>query len=76
MGGMAAALDTTAGERERASLEPLLTTPVAPLELATENGSRSSRSTQPAVVLTLTGFYLVLRFAPLPRVGIPFLFGR
>ena len=35
MGGMAAALDTTAGERERMSLEPLLTTPVAPLELAT-----------------------------------------
>ncbi len=34
IGGMAAALDTTAGERERASLEPLLTTPVAPLELA------------------------------------------
>jgi sodium transport system permease protein len=61
MGGMAAALDTTAGERERASLEPLLTTPVA------LNGT--------AVVLTLTGFYLVLRFAPLPAVGIPFLFG-
>ena len=35
MGGMAAALDTTAGERERLSLEPLLTTPVGPLELAT-----------------------------------------
>ena len=35
MGGMAAALDTTAGERERMSLEPLLTTPVGPLELAT-----------------------------------------
>ena len=32
MGGMAAALDTTAGERERASLEPLLTTPVAPFK--------------------------------------------
>jgi hypothetical protein len=28
-----------------------------------------------AVVLTLSGFYLVLRFAPLPAVGIPFLFG-
>ena len=35
MGAMAAALDTTAGERERGSLEPLLTTPTAPLELAT-----------------------------------------
>ena len=28
-----------------------------------------------AVVLTLAGFYLALRFAPLPAVGIPFLFG-
>ena len=35
MGGMACALDATAGERERASLEPLLTTPASPLELAT-----------------------------------------
>ena len=35
MGAMAAALDTTAGERERGSLEPLLTTPTSPIELAT-----------------------------------------
>jgi sodium transport system permease protein len=26
-------------------------------------------------VLTLSGFYLMLRFAPLPATGIPFLFG-
>jgi sodium transport system permease protein len=32
MGGMAAAVDTIAGERERTSLEPLLTTSVRPLE--------------------------------------------
>jgi sodium transport system permease protein len=75
MGGMAAALDTTAGERERASLEPLLTTPVAPLELATGKWLAVVALDAVAVVLTLTGFYLVLRFAPLPAVGIPFLFG-
>lgn len=75
MGGMAAALDTTAGERERASLEPLLTTPVAPLELATGKWLAVVVLDAAAVVLTLTGFYLVLRFAPLPAVGIPFLFG-
>ena len=75
MGGMAAALDTTAGERERASLEPLLTTPVAPLELATGKWLAVVALNATAVVLTLTGFYLVLRFAPLPAVGIPFLFG-
>jgi sodium transport system permease protein len=75
MGGVAAALDTTAGERERASLEPLLTTPVAPLELATGKWLAVVVLDATAVVLTLTGFYLVLRFAPLPAVGIPFLFG-
>ena len=75
MGGMAAALDTTAGERERASLEPLLTTPVAPLELATGKWLAVVALDATAVMLTLTGFYLVLRFAPLPAVGIPFLFG-
>jgi sodium transport system permease protein len=75
MGGMAAALDTTAGERERASLEPLLTTPVAPLELATGKWLAVCVLNATAVVLTLSGFYLTLRFAPLPAVGIPFLFG-
>jgi sodium transport system permease protein len=75
MGGMAAALDTTAGERERGSLEPLLTTPVAPLELATGKWLAVVALNATAVVLTLTGFYLMLRFAPLPAVGIPFLFG-
>ena len=75
IGGMAAALDTTAGERERASLEPLLTTPIAPLELATGKWLAVVALDATAVVLTLTGFYLVLRFAPLPAVGIPFLFG-
>ena len=35
MGGMALALDATAGERERGSLEPLLATPASPLEIAT-----------------------------------------
>jgi sodium transport system permease protein len=75
MGGMASALDTTAGERERASFEPLLTTPVAPLELATGKWLAVVVLNATAVVLTLSGFYLVLRFAPLPAVGIPFLFG-
>ena len=75
MGGMAAALDTTAGERERMSLEPLLTTPVAPLELATGKWLAVSLLNAAAVLLTLSGFYLTLRFAPLPAVGIPFLFG-
>jgi sodium transport system permease protein len=75
MGGMAAALDATAGERERASLEPLLTTPVLPLELAIGKWLAVCALNALVVVVTLSGFYLTLRFAPLPSVGIPFLFG-
>jgi sodium transport system permease protein len=74
MGGLAAALDATAGERERASLEPLLTTPARPLELAAGKWAAVVALDAAVVVLTLTGFYLTLRFAPLPAVGIPFLF--
>jgi len=75
MGGMAVALDTTAGERERASLEPLLTTPARPLELVIGKWLAVSAFNALVVILTLLGFYLTLAFAPLPAVGIPFLFG-
>ncbi len=75
VGGMAAALDTTAGERERASLEPLLTTPALPLELAAGKWLAVCALNALVVVMTLSGFYLTLRYAPLPSVGIPFLFG-
>ncbi len=74
MGGLAAALDSTAGERERQSLEPLLTTPVRPLELGTGKWAAVVALDVTVVALTLGGFYLTLRFAPLPAVGIPFLF--
>jgi len=75
MGAMAAALDTTAGERERGSLEPLLTTPITPLELAAGKWTALALLDALVVATTLGGFYLTLRFGPLPSVGIPFLFG-
>lgn len=75
MGGMAAAVDTIAGERERTSLEPLLATSVRPLELAAGKLASVVVLNACTVALTLTGFYLILGFAPLPSVGIPFLFG-
>jgi len=74
MGGLAAALDATAGERERQSLEPLLTTPVQAAELAAGKWAAVVVLDAAVVALTLTGFYVTLRFAPLPAVGIPFLF--
>ncbi|MFO1317865.1 MAG: ABC transporter permease subunit [Burkholderiales bacterium] len=75
MGGMAAALDTTAGERERQSLEPLLTTPARPAELVVGKWLAVVLFDALVVVVTLAGFYLTLAFAPLPAVGAPFLFG-
>ena len=75
MGGMAAAIDTTAGERERQSLEPLLLTPARPLELAIGKWVAISALNAAVVIVTLAGFYLTLRFFPLPAVGVPFLFG-
>jgi sodium transport system permease protein len=75
MGGMAPALDATAGERERGSLEPLLATPLTPLQLALGKWAAIALFDAVVVVLTLIGFYLTLNFAPLPPIGVPFLFG-
>jgi sodium transport system permease protein len=75
MGGMAVALDTTAGERERQSLEPLLMTPARPAEIVTGKWLAVCAFNALVVALTLSGFYLTLAFAPLPPVGVPFLFG-
>ena len=75
MGGMALALDATAGERERGSLEPLLATPLVPLEIVTGKWLAIVAFDALVVALTLAGFYLTLNFAPLPAVGVPFLFG-
>ena len=75
MGGMAVALDATAGERERQSLEPLLMTPARPAELVAGKWLAVCAFNALVVALTLTGFYVTLAFAPLPPVGVPFLFG-
>ena len=75
MGGMAVALDTTAGERERQSLEPLLMTPARPGEIVVGKWLAVCAFDTLVVGLTLAGFYLTLKFAPLPPVGVPFLFG-
>ena len=75
VGGMAVALDTTAGERERASLEPLLMTPATPLELVGGKWLATMLFNAFVVFVTLAAFWATLTFAPLPPVGVPFLFG-
>jgi sodium transport system permease protein len=74
-GGMAPALDTAAGERERQSLEPLLMTPARPAELAIGKWLAVGAFAGTVVLCTLLLFYLTLGFAPLPPIGVPFLFG-
>ncbi|HEY1327466.1 MAG TPA: ABC transporter permease [Casimicrobiaceae bacterium] len=75
VGSMAPALDTSAGERERQSLEPLLMTPARPAEIALGKWLAVSIFAALVVVCTLLLFYLTLAFAPLPPIGLPFLFG-
>ncbi|HEY7903380.1 MAG: ABC transporter permease [Burkholderiales bacterium] len=75
MGGLAVALDATAGERERGSLEPLLATPLSTLQLAVGKWIAIGAFDALVVLLTLAGFYVTLNFAPLPAIGVPFLFG-
>jgi sodium transport system permease protein len=74
IGSLSFALDAAAGERERMSLEPLLMTPATPIEIAVGKWMALALFNTLIVVVTLTGFYLTLAFAPLPAVGIPFLF--
>jgi sodium transport system permease protein len=69
------ALDATAGERERQSLEPLLATPASAAEIVTGKWIAVVAFAALVVAVTLAGFTLTLSFAPLPPVGVPFLFG-
>ena len=62
IGGMYLAIDTTSGERERGSLEPLLINPVARWELVMGKLGAAFTFTVIAVVETLIGFAVVLNF--------------
>jgi len=65
IGGMYLAIDTTAGERERGSLEPLLLNPVRRRELVLGKMAAVLVFTLVAVVETLLAFAVVLRIVPL-----------
>ncbi len=75
VGAIAAALDVTAGERERQTLEPLLATPVTSFELAVAKWLAVSFVNLTAVTISLLGFLIALQFVPLAKLGIPFSFG-
>lgn len=75
IGGMYLAIDSTAGERERGSLEPLLLNPARRGELVLGKLGATLVFTLVAVVETLLAFWLVLTLVPLERfLGIQFSF--
>jgi sodium transport system permease protein len=70
VGGMNVAIDTTAGERERQSLEPLLVNPVSRGALTTGKWIATCLFGLVATVLTLLMFLLMMRFVPLEDLGV------
>ena len=69
MGGMYLAIDTTAGERERKSLEPLLTTPVSRTSLLLGKVSATVVFMLASLALTLIGFSIATPYLPLDQLG-------
>jgi sodium transport system permease protein len=65
IGGMYLAIDATAGERERGSLEPLLITPVSRLALVLGKYAAVLLFTTVALIETLIALALVLNLVPL-----------
>jgi sodium transport system permease protein len=70
MGGLHLAIDSTAGERERQSLEPLLINPVRPREVVLGKWLATVLVTWVAVGVTLFGFLAVLQRVPLADLGL------
>ncbi len=70
MGGMHLAIDSTAGERERGSLEPLLINPVLPRDVVVGKWLATVLVTWVAVLCTLFGFLAVLARMPLADLGL------
>jgi sodium transport system permease protein len=70
IGGMYLAIDTTVGERERGSLEPLLINPAARSELVLGKLGATLVFTIVAVVETLLAFYVMLNVLPTESLGV------
>ena len=68
-GVTAIAIDVTAGERERGSLEPLLMNPVSRAGIVTGKWLAVALYGLTVATLTMCGFALTLNFAPLPNLA-------
>jgi sodium transport system permease protein len=75
LGGLYLAIDATAGERERGSLEPLLTVPVRREYLIYGKILAACAFMLASLILTVTALAVTLRFAGLERIGFSANFG-
>jgi sodium transport system permease protein len=75
MGGMYLAIDTTAGERERGSLEPLLALPVTRDKLILGKIMATCLFMALSLMLSLVSFFCALKFMPLQQLGMTPNFG-
>lgn len=74
-GGMNLAIDSTAGERERGSLEPLLTLPVSRDRLIIGKILAACLFMALSLAICLVSFHVVLGFMPLEQLGMTPNFG-
>jgi sodium transport system permease protein len=74
-GGMHLAIDTTAGERERKSLEPLLTLPVRRSSLLLGKMAATIVYMLAALALTLAAYVFVMHRLPLEKLAMTTTFG-
>ena len=74
-GGMQIATDSTAGERERGSLEPLLVNPAPRRAFAAGKWLAASFAAMLSVLITTALVLVMLRYIPLQELGIRFRVG-
>ena len=74
VGGLYLAIDCTAGERERQSLESLLVNPVSRGAIVGGKWLAVSAAALAAALVSLTGFAVALEAVPLQNLGVRFHF--
>jgi len=75
LGGMTVAIDSTAGERERGSLEPLLATPTPPGQLVAGKWLAAWTFASVVATLTLTGFVVAATLYSQKKIAATLTFG-
>jgi sodium transport system permease protein len=75
IGGMALAIDTTAGERERQSLEPLFANPVPRWQILSGKLGATTAFAITTVLLSILAFAAVGQFLPTEKIGMTLAIG-